>query len=40
MFEMLEVQRLLESQVRITLVPPGSTNSLFGAQLAAQSTKG
>ncbi len=39
MFEMLEVQRLLESQARITMLPPGSTQSLFGAQLAAQSIK-
>lgn len=37
LFEVLEVQRLLESSAQITLVPPHSTRSLFGAQLAAQS---
>ncbi len=40
MFEMLEVQRLLESQARITLLPPGSTQHVFGANLAAHSSRG
>jgi regulator of protease activity HflC (stomatin/prohibitin superfamily) len=39
LFEVLEVQRLLESPARITLLPPHSTQSLFGAQLAAQATR-
>jgi len=39
MFEVLEVQRLLESNAPITLLPKGSTQSLFGAQLAAQTIK-
>jgi regulator of protease activity HflC (stomatin/prohibitin superfamily) len=34
MFDVLEVQRLLEAKARITLLPPGATQSLFGAQLA------
>jgi regulator of protease activity HflC (stomatin/prohibitin superfamily) len=39
MFEVLELQRMLESQARITLLPQGATQSLFGAQLAATVTK-
>lgn len=35
MFEVLELQRMLESQARITLLPKGSTQSLLGAQVAA-----
>ncbi len=35
MFEVLELQRMLESQARITLLPKGSTHSLLGAQVAA-----
>jgi regulator of protease activity HflC (stomatin/prohibitin superfamily) len=37
MFEVLEIQRLLESPARITLLPPGS--GFLGAQLAAQAAK-
>ncbi len=37
LFEVLEVQRLLDSRARLTLLPPHSAQSLFGAQLAAQS---
>lgn len=36
MFEVLEVQRMLESTAPITLIPKGSTQSLLGAQLAAE----
>jgi regulator of protease activity HflC (stomatin/prohibitin superfamily) len=39
MFEVLEVQRLLESQARITLLPPGSSGSMLVSQLAAHSIK-
>jgi regulator of protease activity HflC (stomatin/prohibitin superfamily) len=39
MFEVLELQRMLESQARITLLPHGATQSLVGAQLAAAVTK-
>ncbi|MEJ7601237.1 MAG: SPFH domain-containing protein [Kofleriaceae bacterium] len=39
MFEVLEVQRLLESPAPITLIPPGSTRSVFGAQLAAETAE-
>jgi len=35
MFDVLEVQRLLESQVRITLLPAGAGGGLLTAQLAA-----
>jgi len=37
MFELLEVSRIVESNARLTLLPQGATQSLFGAQLAAQS---
>jgi regulator of protease activity HflC (stomatin/prohibitin superfamily) len=40
MFEVLELQRMLESQAKITLLPPGSTTSLLGAQVAAQVVRG
>jgi regulator of protease activity HflC (stomatin/prohibitin superfamily) len=43
MFELLEAQRLLESPARITMMPPGASTSLFGAELAARTapvTKG
>ena len=36
MFELLEVSRILESQARVTLLPKGATQSVFGAQLASQ----
>jgi regulator of protease activity HflC (stomatin/prohibitin superfamily) len=39
MFEVLELQRLLESPARVTLLPAGSTGSLVGAQLVANLTK-
>jgi regulator of protease activity HflC (stomatin/prohibitin superfamily) len=39
MFEVLELQRLLESQARVTLLPAGSTGSLVGAQLMASLVK-
>jgi regulator of protease activity HflC (stomatin/prohibitin superfamily) len=39
MFEVLELQRMLESQARITLLPPGATQSLLGAQLAGNVIK-
>jgi regulator of protease activity HflC (stomatin/prohibitin superfamily) len=35
LFDVLEVQRLLESPARITILPPSSTHSLLGAQLTA-----
>jgi regulator of protease activity HflC (stomatin/prohibitin superfamily) len=35
MFEVLELQRMLESQAKITLLPHGATQSLLGSQLAA-----
>lgn len=38
MFDLLEVNKMLESNARLTLLPPGATQSLFGAQLAAQPT--
>lgn len=38
MFDLLEVNRVLESSARLTLLPAGSTQSMFGAQLAAQAT--
>ncbi len=38
MFDVLEVQRLLESAARITLLPPGSSGSLLTSQLAGAST--
>jgi regulator of protease activity HflC (stomatin/prohibitin superfamily) len=40
MFEVLELQRMLESQAKITLLPKGATQSFLGAQLAANATKG
>jgi regulator of protease activity HflC (stomatin/prohibitin superfamily) len=43
MFDLLETQRLLESPARITMMPPGASTSLFGAELAARTapvTKG
>jgi len=39
LFEVLEVQRLLESPARITLLPPHSTQSLVGAQIVAQAAR-
>lgn len=36
MFDLLEVARIVESPARLTLLPPGATRSVFGAQLAAQ----
>lgn len=36
MFEVLEVQRLLESQARVTLLPAGTNRGLLAAQLAGQ----
>lgn len=36
MFEVLEVQRLLESQARVTLLPAGINRGLLAAQLAGQ----
>lgn len=36
MFEVLEVQRLLESQARVTLLPAGTNCGLLAAQLAGQ----
>lgn len=39
MFEVLELQRLLESPARVTLLPAGSTGSLMGAQLVANLAK-
>ncbi len=36
LFDVLEVQRLLESPARITILPPNSTQSMLGAQLTAQ----
>ncbi len=39
MFEVLELQRMLESQARITLLPHGSTQSRLGAQLAGNVVK-
>jgi regulator of protease activity HflC (stomatin/prohibitin superfamily) len=39
MFEVLELQRLLESPARVTLLPAGSTGSLVGAQLVANLVK-
>jgi len=39
MFEVLELQRMLESQARITLLPHGATQSLLGAQLASNLVK-
>ncbi len=39
MFDVLELNRLLESSARITLLPAGATTSLLGAQLAATSLK-
>jgi hypothetical protein len=35
MFEVLELQRLLESQARVTLLPAGATTSAAGAQMIA-----
>ncbi|HEY0192450.1 MAG TPA: SPFH domain-containing protein [Kofleriaceae bacterium] len=39
MFEVLELQRLLESQARVTLLPAGASSSLVGANLIANLTK-
>lgn len=36
MFEVLEVQKLLESQARVTLLPAGTNRGLLAAQLAGQ----
>jgi len=36
MFELLELNRVLESSARLTLLPRGAGHSLLGAQLAAQ----
>lgn len=36
MFDLLEVNRLVEGTARLTLLPKGATQSVFGAQLAAQ----
>lgn len=36
LFDVLEVQRLLDSRARVTLLPPHSAESFLGAQLAAQ----
>ena len=36
MFELLELNRVLESSARLTLLPKGAGHSLLGAQLAAQ----
>ncbi len=36
MFELLEVSRIVDGQGRLTLLPKGATQSVFGAQLAAQ----
>jgi regulator of protease activity HflC (stomatin/prohibitin superfamily) len=39
LFDVLEVQRLLDSPARITMLPPKSTQSLLGAQVAAQAVR-
>jgi regulator of protease activity HflC (stomatin/prohibitin superfamily) len=39
MFEVLEIQRLLESPARITLLPPGTPTGFITAQMAAQAVK-
>lgn len=39
MFEVLELQRLLESQARVTLLPAGASSSLVGANLVANLIK-
>ena len=39
MFEVLELQRLLESPARVTLLPAGASNSLVGANLVANLVK-
>ncbi|HEX4418508.1 MAG TPA: SPFH domain-containing protein, partial [Kofleriaceae bacterium] len=39
MFEVLELQRLLESQARVTLLPAGATGSRIGAQFVANLVK-
>jgi regulator of protease activity HflC (stomatin/prohibitin superfamily) len=39
MFEVLEVQRLIESQARVTLLPAGSATTLLGSQLIANASK-
>jgi regulator of protease activity HflC (stomatin/prohibitin superfamily) len=39
MFEVLEVQRLLESPAKITLLPPGTNRGLLTAQLASGAGK-
>jgi regulator of protease activity HflC (stomatin/prohibitin superfamily) len=36
MFDVLEVQRILDSPARITLLPPGATQNLLVSQLAAR----
>ena len=36
MFELLELNRVLESSARLTLLPKGAGQSFLGAQLAAQ----
>jgi len=36
MFELLETNRVLESSARLTILPPGSGQTMLGAQLASQ----